>query len=50
MAFFFAVLKEQNGFIYAKIYGGFDKIRSSVGSFHLGRERECVCVFFDINI
>lgn len=28
----FAVPIQQNGFIYAKIFGGFDKIRSSVGS------------------
>ncbi|XP_038973249.1 protein EMBRYO SAC DEVELOPMENT ARREST 30-like isoform X3 [Phoenix dactylifera] len=28
--FYPAVLKEQNGFIYAKIYGGFDRIRSSI--------------------
>ncbi|XP_008796671.1 protein EMBRYO SAC DEVELOPMENT ARREST 30-like isoform X2 [Phoenix dactylifera] len=27
---FYPVLKEQNGFIYAKIYGGFDRIRSSI--------------------
>ncbi|XP_010923327.1 protein EMBRYO SAC DEVELOPMENT ARREST 30 [Elaeis guineensis] len=27
---FYPVLKEQNGFIYAKIYGGFAKIRSSI--------------------